>query len=175
MDAKSQPRQFRMDPWTSKLPIGGALRTLDSGQSFRGPVSKVVLIPACDQTHLGCRPGRSDSELVNAMPSCCCDGCCCRCCCCVTDCPSILLRTPASGCTRSRSTEKDSRRIVVCRAHRASPLFRDAGACSQFGHLSCHIMGMAWYRMAETLPVDSAARMCGTVRNCTGLYRPYRI
>lgn len=97
-----------------------------------------------------------------------------RCRCCVTDCPSILLRAPASGCTRSRSTEQESPSIIVRRAHRASPLFRDAEACSLLGHMSCHIMGMAWYRMAETLAVDSAARMCGTVRNCTGLYRLYR-
>lgn len=50
--AKSRPRQFRMDPWTRKRPIGEALRTLDSGQSFRGPVSKVLLTPACHQDTL---------------------------------------------------------------------------------------------------------------------------
>lgn len=107
------------------------------------------------------------------MPSCCSVGCCCccRCCChcrcCVTDCPSILLRAPASGCTRSRSTEKDSSSIVVCRAHRASLLFRDAGACSQFGHvMSYHGYGVV------SQGGDVASQQCRQdVRDCTELYR----
>lgn len=96
-------------------------------------------------------------------------------------CDRLAVHLAAGDCFRLHQITihgASSSSTACCRARRASPLFREAGACSQFGHMSrCHVisMGMAWYRMAETLPVDSAARMQETVRYCTQLYRPHRI
>ena len=51
------PASFARTLGQGNFQTGGAPGTLDSGQqSFRGPLSKVLLIPALRPTHLGCAP-----------------------------------------------------------------------------------------------------------------------
>lgn len=154
-----------MDPWTRYLPIGAPLRTLDSGQTFKGPLSKVLLIPGMRPTNASwLRPDAQSSPVrcqqmsrwLLLLLSSLCD-------------PTVrpsrcgsLLQAAPDHDPRSRLTEQ----AVCSRAHRASRLFREAGrACSEGGHMSCHIMGMAWYRMGG----DVASRQCH--QTARGLYR----
>lgn len=61
---------------------------------------------------------------------------------------------------------------ACCRAHRASPLFRQAGACSQFGHRS-HVMSYHGHGVVShggdvaqlTVP-PGRTRLYGTVHDC---------
>lgn len=173
-----------MDPWTRKLPIGGAPRTLDSGQSFRGPPSKVLLIPACDQHTLVCRPGCSEL-IINAMPSCCCDGCC-RCCCrrrcSVVVAVSPTVRPSCCGRLPQAAPDHDPRRktypaslFVGLIGHRCC--FATPGHAAS--SVTCHVISWVWRGIARrrrcqlTVP-PACTGLYGTVQDCTGLYRRYR-
>ena len=170
-----QPRQFRMDPWARNLPVGGgALRTLDSGQSFKGPPSKVLSIPGCDQ-HILVAP--RCPGLTRATPACCCGACCCcPCsCCCVTNRPSISLRAPASGCTRSRPTgESSPSNCLLSGSSGIAIVSRGQGVQPGRSHVvSYHGHGVVSHRRRRcqsTVPPGPSG-LYRIVQDCSDLYR----